>query len=639
MTRHDVGAVLARAEERLRAEGLTGARAFEALVGALRARTGEAIDAHPVASRAIAALPDEDVDLLGLAYERFFSDLFKGRRGQFFTPRPIVDLLLAVAEVGPGDVVLDPTCGSGGFLVQAARRGATVRGIERDPALVALATLNLRLAGLEGAVRAGDFFAAEAEPVDVVVANPPFSVAIDDPAVLARYRLGRGRRRVASDALFVEALAGWVRPGGRAAVVLPFSLLANPSAAPLRDAIDAAFVRVAVAALPEGVFRPFGGAAGRACLLWLRRRAAGTTPGPVRWAEVADPGYDVRSRRWKPTRSDTLARLAAGDGWTLLPAGAWRPSPAARRGRPVRELARIVEAAAITPDGEVALLELADVDKATGEAAPRRVAGEALGGPKLALEDGDVLVSRLRPALGNVALARLPAGFDGPLLGSAEWVPLRAPALRHFLWRALRTPAWRDALPTDRGQTRPRTTAAAIADAVVPWPGDAAAARIDTLAARLEAERAGARARLDALQQAIDRFADDGDVAALDAAVAALADEDAVRATLAAQVDAWNRGDLDAFCALYTEDCVYVAASGAVRGRDALRDGYRARYGDGGGLGVLSVDVTDVDCRGDVATVVVAWSLRAAATHGGRALLVLARTPDGWRVARDATVG
>src|SRR5690606_10504378 len=132
--------------------------------------------------------------------------LFKGKRGQYFTPRPLVDLLLDRVALAPGERVLDPTCGSGGFLVRAAQRGARVVGVELDPLLADLARLNLELAGCAGEVIAGDAFATdfssaraaprEIDPVDVVVANPPFSVAIRDPAVLDRYALARGRPQV-----------------------------------------------------------------------------------------------------------------------------------------------------------------------------------------------------------------------------------------------------------------------------------------------------------------------------------------------------------------------------------------------------------------------------------------------------------
>lgn len=509
------GRVLREAEDRLRAEGWTGAQAFERLLEALRHRLGEAVEPHPVARAAVADLPvGAGVDLLGLAYERFFPDLFKGRRGQFFTPRPLVELLLAVGAVGEGDTVLDPTCGSGGFLVVAARRGARVRGIERDPLLATLARVNLRLAGLEGDVVAADFFAAEPEPVDVVVANPPFSVDVRGP-VLERYELGAGRERVASDALFVEAVERWVVPGGRAALVLPWSLWTNPSASALRDRVDAAWVREATCALPEGVFRPFGGAAGRAGLLWLRRRPA--PPVPMRWAELADPGYDVRSQRLKPTGAAEVAALAAGRGWRS--AGGWTPAAPAPEGRPLASLASVREDRCVPSreDREVALVELGDADRTTGEVRARRVRTVDLPAHKAVLAEGDVLVARMRPELGNVAIAA------GAALGSAEWIQVRAPRLRHFLLHALRTPTWREQLAVTGGQTRPRTSLRAVRSSVVPWPGDAAAARVDALSERILTERAALRTRLDALQALLDRFAaGEIDAEALDRAVEAL---------------------------------------------------------------------------------------------------------------------
>lgn len=508
MTVDRVARGLAAAEERLRAEGLTGAQAFAALRDAVRARMGEAVTARPSALQAVDALPlDGDVDLLGLAYERFFADLFKGRRGQYFTPRPLVELLLDRAGVRPGETVLDPTCGSGGFLVVAARRGARVRGIELDPTLVELARLNLAVAGLPGEVEQGDCFALDVEPVDLVVANPPFSVPIGDPDVLRRYELGRGRRRVPSDQLFCEALERWVRPGGRAAVVLPWSVVVNPSFEAVRERLSAGWHREALCLLPEGVFRPFGGAAGRAVLLWLRRGGSGRT----RWAVLRDPGWDVRSIHVRLTSDDERRRLADDAAWEELPDGAWTPVRRTGRGVPLRELARLRTdrvTPARDPQAPFALVELAHVDKATGEVSgAANVAGADVAGARAAIEPGDLLISRLRPELGNVAMARRPARANGPLVGSPEWIVLRPERLPHFTLHALRTPAWRAALPVTAGQTRPRTTPGAVLDSDVPWPGEALAARIDALARDLHARRALLRDRLDALQAALDAFA------------------------------------------------------------------------------------------------------------------------------------
>src|SRR5262245_27866469 len=119
-------------------------------------RLGRTAEVTPEA-RALAADLPLDGEPLGLAYERFFADLFKGRRGQFFTPPPIVRLLVGRLSITAGETVLDPTCGSGSLLVEALRSGARVRGIERDPRLARLARLHLELAGAAPDVRAADF--------------------------------------------------------------------------------------------------------------------------------------------------------------------------------------------------------------------------------------------------------------------------------------------------------------------------------------------------------------------------------------------------------------------------------------------------------------------------------------------------
>lgn len=513
--------VLVRAEHRLRARGLTGAQAFDALLPALESAVGgdgpppgdpELVALSGAMVDALGAGGGADVDLLGLAYERFFADLFKGLRGQFFTPGPIGGLLVAglAGALGGcrGRSVLDPTCGSGGLLVHAARAGASVRGIELDPRLARLAAVNVRLAGGgRDRVATADFFAAdpgEDAPFDGIVANPPFSVPIEDPAVLDRYACGRARARVVSDRLFVEAIARWVRPGGAAAIVLPFSVLANPSWADVRARIDADWARLRVCALPEGVFRPFGGAAGRAVLLWLVRRGGDLAERPTLYAALADPGYDVRSTRMRPTRPDELAALVESTGehrehggWTALADGAWTPDRSAG-GVAVGQLARVRRERAVDP---VWVADLADADRSTGEVLP---VAASPGGPRYRIDPGDVLVAQLRPNLGNVALA---PDVDGACGGSPEWIVLEPARVGAFLTHALRTPTWRASLPVAHGQTRPRIGPDAVLASAIRWPGDAVAERIHAVSSRVHAERRRLRAVLVDVQGAVDRFA------------------------------------------------------------------------------------------------------------------------------------
>ncbi len=494
---------LGRAEEALRARGLTGGQAFDELVAGMKCRLGlEPVHDGP-GTEVAAQLPLEGAhDLVGLAYERFFPDLFKGRHGQYFTPGPIAKLLFARLPVEPGDIVVDPACGSGALLAEAAARGATVRGLDIDPRLVELARLGLRLSGARARVERADLFTAPASPCDVLVANPPFSVRIDDPTVLARYETARDRDVVLSDQLFVEAMEAWVRPGGYAGVVLPWSVLVNPSFATARARIDERWQRRAIVALPEGVFRPFGGAAGRAAILVLQRREA--PDGPTWWAEVGDPGYDVRRKQVHLTSSEEIQTLARGEGWQALPQDAWVPRSRTTDRADVVTVGSLATArASRTLEDPEWVVDLGDVVRSTGEVLARRVE-EVPASRRQALHEQDVLVARMRPNLGNVAwLPELP----GSCGGSPEWIALTASHSPGYLCHALRTPTWRDQLPLTAGQTRPRTDVATVLASEVRWPGAAVAERVHRVSAALERRRAEARRALGALQDAVDAFA------------------------------------------------------------------------------------------------------------------------------------
>lgn len=490
----DFAADLAAAEQRLRGRGLTGAAAFEAVRDTLLHRAGKAATPHPALSAL--RLPEAELDLLGLAYERFFPDVFKGRLGQFFTPRPVVELLLSRLPIGPGVEVVDPTAGSGGMLVQAARRGAVVRGVDVDPRMVDLARLNLVLAGFSAQVVQDNFFTRTPEPADVLIANPPFSVEIRERAILDRFELGRNRPRAVSDVLFLEAIKAWVRPGGWAGLVLPWTFIANGAAAPVRNMLDAHWCRRGVCALPEGVFRPFGGAGGRAALVWLQRRPC--VDGRTSWGDLQDPGYDVRSTRLVPTDSAEVDALVRGENWR--PIVGWLPAVR----HPGTPLSDWVTCSTRTVKGGVEQLtvDLADTDRRTGEVHPRMAANR---GRRAALEAGMVVVSRMRPELGNVAI--IPQGLS--IAGSPEWIRLVCDH-PHVLLHALRTPTWRAQLPPTTGQTRPRTDVKTVLATTVRCPTPPVRDRLEALSASMLAERSRLMDQLAMLQEAMDLYADGG---------------------------------------------------------------------------------------------------------------------------------
>lgn len=479
MSSGDLAAAIAEAETRLRACGLTGDAAFQALLETLTGRL-EGKPGHPALTEL--ELP-VDADMIGLAYERFFPDLFKGRLGQYFTPPPVIRLLLCRLPIEAGDDVFDPTCGSGGLLVAAARQGASVRGIDIDPRLVELARLNLRLAGFQGAIEHGDFFRAEVQPATFLVANPPFSVPIRAPDLVG------DRSQVLSDVLFLERLEDWVAPAGHAAVVVPWTVVANPRMGALRDRVDRAFHKLAVLQLPEGIFRPFGGAQGRAAILWLHRRPCAEEPATL-WATLTDPGYDPRSKLLRATSDAEVDALVSGEGWQTIEG--WTPELRTARSS-VGDLAQ-AHSGTERFEGTTELLELSDTDPRTGEALPRHVHTH---GRHQVVRAHEVLVARMRPERGNITVAP----EDGH--GSPEWIRLETEH-PHALFHMLRTPAWRDGLPPTTGQTRPRTDAAAVLASALRPLGAQATEQVEALSSTLHQQRRELRRALEQLQHLID---------------------------------------------------------------------------------------------------------------------------------------
>lgn len=118
--------------------------------------------------------------------------------------------------------------------------------------------------------------------------------------------------------------------------------------------------------------------------------------------------------------------------------------------------------------------------------------------------------------------------------------------------------------------------------------------------------------------------------------------EKEIATLLATQSAAWNRGDLDAFCAVYADDATFVTPTGITHGRKAVLDRYRAKYRDKAGMGTLRLDLLETRALagGAAASVVGRWTLtwpdKPEAT--GSTVLVLVETGGSWRIVQDASM-
>jgi uncharacterized protein (TIGR02246 family) len=120
------------------------------------------------------------------------------------------------------------------------------------------------------------------------------------------------------------------------------------------------------------------------------------------------------------------------------------------------------------------------------------------------------------------------------------------------------------------------------------------------------------------------------------------------RTLLETQAAAWNRGDLEAFCAVYADDALFLTAFGLTKGRAEVLARYKARYPDAAARGTLSFEVLSVDVLDPAPSkkappaigLIARWRIAHADRPAGEGLtlLNLVRFPGGWRIVHDASM-
>ncbi len=290
-----------------------------------------------------------DLDTKGLAFEQFMDGFFKGDFGQYFTPREIIKFAVEMMQPKNDEKVLDPACGSGGFLLYAldeVRRqseeygdpGSVERykywhdfaekrlfGIEINDEIARVAKMNMiihddghtnvighdALERFEKICKDSENKHFKKDTFDLILTNPPFGakVKLTERPYLKDFDLGHSedktgktkeRKNQKTEILFIERVWQFLKPGtGRAAVVLPDGVLTNSSLQHVRNFMLERFQLLAVVSLPQTAFAHFG-AGVKASVVFLRKRAKDETPDDNEAIFMAAPeniGYDATGRK------------------------------------------------------------------------------------------------------------------------------------------------------------------------------------------------------------------------------------------------------------------------------------------------------------------------------------------------------
>ena len=282
------------------------------------------------------SLSKTDLDAKGVAFEHFLGKIFRGEMGQYFTPRTIVEFMVEMLDPGDSDCVIDPACGSGGFLLYALDRvrkeveqkldpeDARDRwkdfglyglfGIEINSQLARVAMINMiihedghsNIENNDALDNSSKFYPRRdirLGKYTILMTNPPFGAAVKDREkdYLRKYELGskiKWRKRQNTEILFIERCLDYLRPGAKMGIVLPDGILTNSSLQYVRDFITEKAQILAIVSLPQTAFTHYG-AGVKASLLFLRKKQDGEflpENYPIFMSLTEHIGYDATGR-------------------------------------------------------------------------------------------------------------------------------------------------------------------------------------------------------------------------------------------------------------------------------------------------------------------------------------------------------
>ena len=274
----------------------------------------------------------DDSENLGDAYEYLLSVLgSQGDSGQFRTPRHIIDFIVTVIDPRREEVILDPACGTGGFLISAyqhiqrsnvdvnglstltpdekTRLAQNVKGYDIDPGMVRLSLVNMYLHDFVAPqIFEYDTLTSEErwnDYADVIIANPPFMTPKGGIQPHNRFSVKAKR----SEVLFVDYIAEHLSPAGRAGIIVPEGIAFRTDAGyfkQLRKTLVDDYL-VAVISLPAGVFKPYSGV--KTSILILDKALAKKTS-HLAFFKIENDGYDLGDQRQPITYNDLPAVAA-----------------------------------------------------------------------------------------------------------------------------------------------------------------------------------------------------------------------------------------------------------------------------------------------------------------------------------------
>lgn len=223
----------------------------------------------------------KDIHLFGDIYERILKDLQSaGNAGEYYTPRAVTQFMVDMIDPKLGETILDPACGTGGFLacaIEHVRKNyvktvkdreqlqSSIKGVEKKPLPHLLCVTNMLLHGVEvpSLIQHDNTLARPLrdygpnDRVKVVITNPPFG-GMEEDGIENNFPSNFRTRETAD--LFLVLIMHLLKDGGRAAIVLPDGFLFGEGIKTrIKEKLLEEFNLHTIVRLPNGVFNPYTG--------------------------------------------------------------------------------------------------------------------------------------------------------------------------------------------------------------------------------------------------------------------------------------------------------------------------------------------------------------------------------------------
>lgn len=443
---------------------------------------------------------------LGNAFEYLLQCMgTQGENGQFRTPRHIIDWIVACLDPQPTDRILDPACGTGGFLVSAYRHilqkhtspgsklpgdqlgheqrqrlYANFTGYDITDLMVKLSKVNLFLHQFPSpAIHIYDSLSNDArwsEKADLILANPPFMTPKGGVTPHTKFRVPAKKAEV----LFTDYIAEHLTPDGRAGIIVPNGIVATTQNAYVslrRFLVEDSLV--AVVSLPAGVFKPYSGV--KTSILLLDKKLARRTD-KILFLKIAADGFDLGDQRREIAANDLPEAERVMKAWLkgkladdFLSPAAWKlvekrelmahrsvglqaepflGGPVVEREVEVARLADIAEinpkkseVRALPPETPVSFVPMDELstDRPSFTGVRDRPISEVLTGYTY-FRDGDVLLAKITPCFenGKAGIARNLRNGIG--FGSSEFYVFRCgeKVIPEYLYYLITQPTFRE---------------------------------------------------------------------------------------------------------------------------------------------------------------------------------------------------